>query len=129
MVFIVEFPDSEFRRELNSFQRLLLARAAQTIWPIRVKAYLTDVRVHGQILLGVNWGNHAAKSANGHFANGHLIHTSNVMGANRVGKHWFIQTLNSYYVVVHFAKGGRAEFAERRKSFVKQRITNPLATH
>jgi hypothetical protein len=125
----IDFVESEFRRELNPFQRSLLARAAQIAWPVRIKAYLTDVRVHGRVLVGVNWGNLAAQPHGGLFANGHLIHTSDVMGARRIGKHWIIQTLNSYYVIVNFGKGGRAEFAARRRSFERDRITHFLTVH
>lgn len=85
-----------FRRQLSPFQHRLLKRAQATLWPVTVKAYLTDVRVHGRVLVGVTWGNLAASLQTGRFTDGRLMHTSDVLGAVKIDKHWLIETLNSY---------------------------------
>lgn len=101
-----------FRRLLSPFQGRLLLRAKSIAWPVVVTAYLTDVKIHGRILLGVTWGHRRASVESGRFTDGHLIHTSDVCGVDRVGRYWIVETLNSHYVVVNFTRsGGRAEFA------------------
>lgn len=108
-----------FRRSLSPFQELLLLRAKSIAWPGLVTAYLTDVKIHGRILLGVAWEHRKASLESARFADGHLIHTSDVCGLDRVGQHWLVETRNSYYVVVHFTRrGGRAEFAHLRHLWV-----------
>lgn len=120
----------DYRPQLSSFQHRLLQRAQATLWPVTVKAYLTDVRVHGRVLVGLTWGNLGASLQTGRFTDGRLMNTSDVLGAVKIGRHWLIETLNSYYVVVTFGRNcGRAEFQSRRRSFVRSSRTNPLTLH
>jgi hypothetical protein len=104
-----------FRRSLSPSLERLLLRAKSVVWPVVVTAYLTDVKIHGRILLGVSWEHRKASVDSRRFADGHLIHTSDVCGLDRVGQHWIVETRNSHYVIVNFTRsGGRAEFAHLR---------------
>lgn len=104
-----------FRRSLSSLQERLLQRARSTAWPVSVTAYLTDVKIHGHILLGVIWYHRKASAGLEQFADGHLIRTSDVCGWDRVGRNWIVETRNSHYVIVNFTRAnGRAEFAQLR---------------
>ena len=104
-----------FRRSLSPSLERLLLRAKSAAWPVVVTAYLTDVKNHGQILLGVSWEHRKASVDSGRLEDGHLIHTSDVCGLDRVGRHWIVETRNSHYVVVNFTRsGGRAKFAHLR---------------
>jgi len=104
-----------FRRSLSPFQEGLLRRARSVVWPVAVTAYLTDVKIHGHILLGITWGHRKALPLSGKFADGHLIHTSDICGLDRVGRYWIVETRNSHYVIVNFTRAnGRAEFAQLR---------------
>lgn len=78
---------------------LALERAAFHDFREPITAYLTSVYFVDCICIGIVWG-HERHDAAGRFADGHRVHTSQIVTIERDGDFQVIVTLNSRYVLV-----------------------------
>jgi hypothetical protein len=84
---------------LTHSDALALENAAYHDFREPVTAYLTSVYFVGGLCLGIVWG-HDKADATGRFADGHRIHTSQIVSIERDGDFPVIVTLNSRYVLI-----------------------------
>lgn len=84
---------------LSQADAISLEKAARHDFRQQVTAYLTSVYFTNNICLGIVWG-HDRDDETGRFANGHRIHTSQVLTIERDEEFPVIVTLNSRYVLI-----------------------------
>ncbi len=78
---------------------LSLERAAYHDFRESITAYLTSVYFVDSLCIGIVWG-HDRNDATGRFADGHRVHTSQIVAIERDGDFPVIVTLNSRYVLI-----------------------------
>lgn len=89
-------PSSE---RLTDEDALALERAAFHDFRKPVTAYLTSAYFVDGLCLGIVWG-HDRNDATGRFADGHRVHTSQIITIERDGDFEVVVTLNSRYVLI-----------------------------
>lgn len=97
-----------YSRRHSDFDLKRLIRAQAEGFSKPITAYLCGAFINARAGVGVVF-DHVRRESNGFFEDGHLIRTSDVIGAKKEGRFWVLTTENSRYVIASFQReNGRA---------------------
>lgn len=105
-------------KRLSDFHIKRIIRAQRYMHDASITAYLSDVFIADGTAVGVTYG-HQQVDQFGRFADGHIMRTSHIRFAAKIGPFWVLTTMNSRYVIASFKRGdGRPSFHNLLRSAV-----------
>lgn len=106
-------------KRLTDFHIKRIIRAQSYMHDASITAYLSDVFISDGSAAGITYG-HTRVDGFGRFADGHVIRTSHIRRAAKIGPFWVLKTMNSRYAIASFKRGvGRPSFQRLLRSAVE----------
>jgi hypothetical protein len=97
-------------KRLTDFHLRRILRASKYLYDSPITACLSDVFIYAKSAVGIVYG-HVNEGPHGRYADGRLLHTSDIHDARKEGLFWVLSTVDSRYVIASFKRdGGRASF-------------------
>ncbi|WP_176514780.1 hypothetical protein [Pseudomonas faucium] len=95
-------------KELSDFQLKRIDRAMAQKYPVPITAYLSDVFISSERVVGIVFGHNAPGPYEQH-ADGHILQSTPVCELQKFGRFWVASTNSGNYVLATFKKDlGRA---------------------